>query len=504
MNVRRPRALLACTAVALAIGVTIAGCAITGLLDSGRVNTVGTVEFETPLAVPPLAESTVIDGVTHFALTAASSTTEFRPGESTPTNGYNGSYLGPTIVATRGEKVEVDLHNALDATTTLHWHGMHLPATMDGGPHQSIAAGTDSVQKWTIDQPAATLWYHPHPHGETEGQVASGLAGMVILRDDEEAALDLPRTYGVDDIPLIVQDARFNGDGSFNGSSKGFAGSFGDTILVNGTVGPYLDVTTEAVRLRLLNGSTARVYDFALADGRDFDQIASDGGLLAAPLATDHVQLSPGERAEIVVRLAPGETIVLRSNAPDLGMQAMLGDRNGGADRFDVLELRAASVLAPSAEVPTTLARFDRLRESDAAEHRTMTLDGFQINGQNMDLARIDDTVEVGTTEVWTVRNAMDLPHSFHVHDVQFQVLSIGGNPPSPELAGWKDTVYLRPNTDYVLIMQFADYTDRNSPYMYHCHLLWHEDQGMMGQFVVVKPGQSAGTIKGDNHDHNH
>jgi FtsP/CotA-like multicopper oxidase with cupredoxin domain len=327
---------------------------------------------------------------------------------------------------------------------------------------------------------------------------------MVILRDDEEAALDVPRTYGVDDIPLIVQDTRFNADGSFNRSSKGFAGSFGDTVLVNGTVGPYLDVTTEAVRLRLLNGSTARVYNFAFDDERDFDQIASDGGLLTTPLSTSHVQLSPGERAEIVVRLTPGESVVLRSDQPDLGIESTLAARNGGADRLDLLELRASSVLAPSAPVPATLATFDRLSESDAAEHRTMTLDGFEINGQNMDLTRIDETVEVDTTEVWTVRNAMGLPHSFHVHDVQFQVLSIGGKQPPAELAGWKDTVYLRPNTDYKLIMQFADYTDRDSPYMYHCHLLWHEDQGMMGQFVVVKPGQSAGTIKGDNHDHNH
>jgi suppressor of ftsI len=506
MKARRPRAAIAAASSVLVIALTVAGCSLigSGLLDGGHVSTVGKIDFVTPLAIPALAASTVENGVRHFDLTAENGSREFVADESTDTSGYNGSYLGPTIEATRGEQVEVTLHNELGEVTTLHWHGMHLPAAIDGGPHQPVVDGETMTAAWTIDQPAATLWYHPHPHGETADQVAHGLAGMFIVRDAEESALALPRTYGVDDIPVIVQDARFSESGNFFDGNRGFVGSLGDTLLVNGTVGPFLDVATEAVRLRLLNGSPARTYNFAFDDARLFDQVASDGGLLAAPFATDHVQLSPGERAEIVVRLVAGEAVVLRSTEPDFGGDDWASDRNGGTDAFDVLELRAASDLVPSPATPTSLAHFDRMTESEADEHRSMTLDGFDINGQSMTMDRIDDVVTVGDTEVWTVRNQMDLPHSFHVHDVQFQVLSVNGDQPPPELAGWKDTVLLRPRTDYALIMRFSDYTDPNTPYMYHCHLLWHEDQGMMGQFVVVKPGQSAGTIKGDNHDHHH
>jgi suppressor of ftsI len=507
---RRPRAAVVAASVAAVTATAVAGalggCGMLGPagFDAGRVSTVGEVDFVRPLAIPPLAESTVdAEGRRVFELTAAASETRFTPDEATPTWGYNGSYLGPTLVAREGERVVVDVHNALDAVTTLHWHGMHLPAEVDGGPHQPIEPGESRSPAWTVDQRAATLWYHPHPHGDTEGQVARGLAGMFIVQDDAEAALPLPRAYGVDDIPVMVQDTGFSDDGTLDRSSRGFVGALGDTLLVNGTIGPYLDVSTEAVRLRLLNASTARTYDFAFDDGRVFEQVASDGGLLAAAHVTDDVQLSPGERAEIVVRVAPGERTVLRSGPPDLGTEGGAGDRNGGADSFDVLELRPAASLAPSPALPDRLVEPEELAESDATVHRDLRFDGFVIDQDPMDLSRIDQVVEVGDTEIWTVRNGMALPHNLHVHDAQFRVLSIDGERPPAELAGRKDTLYLRPQTDYRLILRFDDYTDRNTPYMYHCHLLWHEDQGMMGQFVVVEPGQGAGTIRqGDDHDH--
>lgn len=509
LRFRRPRALAMTAAILVIAAASIAGCGVlggigAGGLDGGRVSTVGRVDFDTPLKIPPLADSAVdSEGVRVFDLTAAPSTSGLLPGVSTETWGYNGSHLGPTLVADRDERVRVDFHNELDATTTLHWHGMHLPAAMDGGPHQPVDPGDDWSPQWTIDQPAATLWYHPHAHGATSGQVARGLAGMFILRDAEEAKIQLPRDYGIDDIPVIVQDARFDDDGNLSDDNRGFVGSLGDTLLVNGTIGPYLEVSTEAVRLRLLNASTARSYDFTLADGREFDQVASDGGLLAEPFSTRSVPLSPGERAEIVVRLVAGESVVLRSGPPELGTSDDgAGARNGGADSFDVLELRASSALSSSGPVPGRLASFERMRADDATRELDISLDGFVIDQQPMDMSRIDQVVEVGSTEIWTVRNGMDLPHNFDVHDVQFQVLDIAGAPPPPHLAGWKDTVYLRPQTDYRLIMRFEDYTDATTPYMYHCHLLWHEDQGMMGQYVVVDPGQSAGTIEGESHDH--
>lgn len=500
IRLRRPRATLITASIigTLAAAVTLAGCGVLGgfvptLLDGGRIDTVGEVEFSNQLKVPPLAESTTdADGRRVFDLTAQPGTTEFVPGSPADTWGFNQDYLGPTLMMKDGEDVAVQVHNDLDEATTVHWHGMHLPAAMDGGPHQMVEPGDTWTPEWTVDQEAATLWYHPHPHGDTERHVRKGLAGMVIVTSEAERALPLPHEYGVDDFPLVVQDARFNSEGQLDDSTKGFVGSLGDTILVNGTTAPFLDVTTELVRLRVLNASAARVYDFGFSDGREFSMIGSDGGLLEAPLPVDAVQLSPGERAELVVAVESGESVVLRSTPPDLGISEGSAARNGGADSFDILELRAADTLTPSPPLPAELIPIDRWTEADADTERDFTLDGFVINQQSMSMERIDEVVTMGDTEIWNVRNGMAMPHNFHIHDVQFQVLSIDGAEPPAELAGWKDTIFLRPQVRYRLIMQFTDYADTKVPYMYHCHLLWHEDQGMMGQFVVVKPGDET------------
>jgi len=332
-------------------------------------------------------------------------------------------------------------------------------------------------------------------HEETEDHVEKGLAGMVILSDEKERGLALPREYGVDDIPVIVQDKRFDDDGQFTTGTRGFIGPIGDQVLVNGTLAPFLDVSTDVVRLRLLNASSARIYDFALDDAREFALIATDGGLLGKAVPKDAIRLSPGERAEIVVSLSPGEKVTLRSTPPDLGVPQPLSAPNAGEDTLDVLQLRAAEELRALGAVPIKLAEVTRMTGRDAAVTHSFTLDGTQINQRKMDIGRIDEVVEMGSTEIWSVHNNMSMPHSFHVHDVQFQVLTIDGREPPPELAGWKDTVYLEPNGVYRLIMTFTDYADRNHPYMYHCHLLAHEDDGMMGQFVVVRPGQTAGDI---------
>ena len=450
-------------------------------------DTVGEVDFSSPLAIPPLAESTLdADGRRVFELTARDGQHDFGSG-ATPTWGFDGDYLGPTLRARRGEQVAITVHNDLDETTSMHWHGMRLPAEMDGGPHQPITPGGTWSPTWTIDQPAATLWYHPHPHGQTEKHVYRGLAGMFIIDDDESAALDLPRDYGIDDIPLIVQDKRLDPAGRLTESRSFLSDSnlLGETIVVNGTTSPYLDVTTELVRLRLLNGSTARTYDFGFDDDRTFALIGTDGGLLGAPHPTERIMLSPGERAEIVVAMAPGEQTVMRSYPPDLGTGA-LGRFLGGDDSFDVLQLRAAADLASRSALPERLADITPLDPVEAAATRSFRLSGRTINGVRMDMNRIDAFVETGSIEVWEVSNADGAAHNFHIHDVQFQILSVDGRPPPPELAGWKDTVFLRPHTPIRLIARFSEHADSEVPYMFHCHLLAHEDGGMMGQFLVV------------------
>lgn len=245
----------------------------------------------------------------------ASSTSGSRGGVSdfghgqTPKWGANGAYLGPALRGARGEWVRVRVRNDLPEDSGLHWHGMHLPAEMDGGPHQPIAAGRTWEPHWEIDQTAATLCYHPHAHGDTSRHVDRGVAGMFILDDPAEGRLALPRIYGVDDIPLILQDKKFNDDGTLDEDPAMFqsAGQTGDTVVVNGTVRPYLDVTTEVLRLRVVNASNTRPYTLELDDGGSFDMIASDCGLLDAPISLTSLQLSVGERAEIVLTLNAGE-----------------------------------------------------------------------------------------------------------------------------------------------------------------------------------------------------
>ncbi|MQA61625.1 MAG: multicopper oxidase domain-containing protein [Actinophytocola sp.] len=235
---------------------------------------------------------------------------------------------------------------------------------------------------------------------------------------------------------------------------------------------------------------TARIYDFGLSDDRELTMIASDGGLLDKPHRTDRVRLSPGERAEVIVEMTPGEELTLRSFGPDLGASSSNTRDSGGDDQFDVLQLRAKEKLTPSPPLPDRLVTIPRLDPADAAQKRSFELRSRRINGEKMDLGRIDTVVTKDTTEVWQVRNDHGRAHNFHIHDVRFQVLTIDGAAPPPELRGWKDTIYLPPRVPIRLIMRFTGYADPATPYMYHCHLLRHEDEGMMGQFVVVEPGQ--------------
>lgn len=485
--------------LALALVAGVAFGAIVGVAFwRAKIDTVGKVDFDRPVAIPPLAESHVDDeGRRVFDLTMQRGSADLGREEETPTWGINGDYLGPTVRARRGEEVLMRVTNELGEDSTLHWHGMHLPARMDGGPHQMIADGDTWEPSWRIDQPTATLWYHPHPHGETAEHVYRGLAGMFLVDDARDVAL--PSEYGVDDIPVIVQDKKF--DGSELDESVGFfrsTGILGDHVLVNGTPGPYLDVTTQRVRLRILNASNARIYNFHFSDDRTFDVVGTDGGLLPEPVSLDHLEVSPAERVEIVVTMTPGETVVLRS-AP---LESMSNRFAGTEDSLDVMELRAAPELAPSPPVPESLAPAPDLADDEIAQTREFRLQGTSINGRDMDMSRIDVTAELDTTELWTVRNTDGSPHNFHVHDVQFQVKSYDGGDPPPYLRGWKDTVFLPPGEEVELLVRFTDYADPEFPYMYHCHLLLHEDRGMMGQFVVVEPGDEAGEVGGHAHHH--
>jgi FtsP/CotA-like multicopper oxidase with cupredoxin domain len=489
------RALIALTAVGLALVLLVVAVVAFLVVRVTRLDrsNVGQVELTHPLRIPPLLEGRDDGtGTKVFDLRMAAARTELLPGRLTDTWGLNGPYLGPTLRASRGDRVRIDLTNGTAEDTTVHWHGMHLPAAMDGGPHQSVAPGATWSPRWTIDQPAATLWYHPHPHGHTADQVQRGAAGMFLLDDGTAGALDLPDRYGVDDVPVIIQDRSFAADGSFTGTPFPFnSRQVGDQILVNGTWGPVFEATTTRVRLRLLNASGTRVYRLGFTDGRRFAVIGTDSGLLPAPVDLDRVELAPGERAEVVVDVRAGDDTVLRSVPGDLGNGFVEQRADGGDDTMDVLRLRGAASLDPSPPVPAALVPATPAVAPAGAPVRTFGFSGTTINGRPFAMGRVDTVATLDRDEVWAV-SATDGLHVFHLHDVRFRVLDIDGAPPPPVLAGWKDTIRLVPGRRFRLLVRFEDYADPAGAYMFHCHVLEHEDQGMMGQVVVVPPGVAA------------
>lgn len=452
--------------------------------------------FSERLYIPPLLENSgASTDRSPLSLAVQKGQHQFFPTALTDTLGYNGSFLGPTIRVRNKEKVRIHVQNSIDQITTVHWHGLHVPAQWDGGPHQVIEPGALWKPEITINQQAATLWYHPHAMGLTGEHVYRGLAGLFIIEDEISEELALPRNYGVDDIPLIIQDRRFYEDRSLayvRSMHDVMHGVLGNFLLVNGGLKPYAEMPRGVVRFRLLNGSNSSIYRFYFSDDQRFHVIASDGGFLTSPVGVQDLILSAGERVEILFdsgAYSPGDRLRL-----------MVDQFSGNT--YEAMELRISDKKAEQQELVSQLREQPRLEESSADRTRyfameTMSSGGrgmgmmggnrLAINGKKMDMKRIDVTIPLGSTEIWEVENSsatmMQLPHSMHLHDVQFNILDRNGKLPEPIEAGRKDTVLLWPNDKVRLIAQFLDYT---GVYMFHCHMLEHEDDGMMGQFEVV------------------
>jgi FtsP/CotA-like multicopper oxidase with cupredoxin domain len=465
--------------------------------------------MQNELIIPPLLEPQVVGGEKVFELSANEDETSFLEGKSTNTTGYNGTYLGPTLRAHKGDHVRIVLTNNLSQPVTAHWHGMHLPAMMDGGPHQEIVPGGIWEPHWTIENEAATLWYHPHVLEQTGEQVYSGLAGLFIIDDENSDSLNLPKEYSVDDLPLIVQDREFREDDQFVYAPErkdefGHTGMLGNIILVNGTYAPFVDVPAKQIRLRILNASNARRYNFGFEDGRTFYQIATDGGFLPSPVPRTRMILAPGERAEVIIDLT-GETkpitlisdAVYEENEVLRFVKALLKLERDENQVFKIIELRPQ----PTTEVPETLPQLlnsiERIPSTSAVRTRRFILDprNRSINGEVMDHHYVNEVVRSGDVEIWEIINLSGTFHPFHIHGVQFQILDRGGKPPADYELGWKDTVLVS-NAEIVhVIMRFPEFSDANTPYMYHCHILEHEDMGMMGQFIVTDGKISGGKI---------
>ena len=494
-----------------ALGGAIAVSGILGSTFSGFGR--GAPLHINPLKIPAQEHGKREGNSTIYDLNIQNGTSEFVDQIRTATRGINGSYLGPTLRFKDGDNVKINVKNSIGETTTLHWHGLHLPASQDGGPHQPIKNGATWSPEFQVKQKAASFWYHSHQLHKTAPHVWQGLAGMIIVEDAETEALDLPREYSVDDIPLVLQDRRFNNDGEMYydpSRHDTMSGLVGNIPFSNGTISAFVEAKSTLLRLRILNGSNASTYNLGFSDNRSFQQIGTDGGFLETPAKTDNIILSPGERAEIVVDVSGGKNFVLqsRSNGSNQGIgmgmgmmrQGMSRMMNGGnSGHFNFLEIRPAESLKSSSIVPAKLSEIDWLNPTNAVKTRRFVLEmtmgpmmvlGFgnshTINDKAMEINRIDEIVNRGDIEIWEIGNTSPLPHPFHIHDVQFQILDRNGRRPHPGERGLKDTVLVYPDEMVRVIAKFTDYADPDHPYMYHCHILEHEDAGMMGQFTVV------------------
>jgi|GEM_PF-105615 len=487
----------------------------------------------------------------------------------TTTLGYNGALMwGPTLIMNQGDTVQLNVANHLDqssstllrsTTTTVHWHGFHIPAIMDGGPRQVIAAGTTWSPTFTVKNSAATYWYHPHLHMATQEQLTLGAGGFIIVRDPVEAALNLPRTYGVDDIPLAVTTRRLlSGNNEFSAnqyvqsdSSTSSTDNYGDYVLVNGTMNPQVSLPQQYVRLHILSADIQRGYRIGFSDNRNFFVIGNDQGLLNAPQLVSQVTMMIGERVEILVNLgsdAIGSSIDLMAY-DNLGTAGALsgslggfggsesnsrapngnsGPENGGLlcnSNFNVLHINVAAPTANAVNsVPATLANNTYWTDGQQTNTRVINIangnggtPGFTFDGIAYSPTFNNYTIPLNAIEEWRIDGGQVFGHSLHIHDIKFKIVArgttntaagngvitgntnqifdtvnnnggvlIGSKACANYESGWKDTVYVPRGETVWVIAQYNDFASPNNPYMVHCHMLNHEDGGLMGQFLVT------------------
>lgn len=462
-------------------------------------------------ALPILPMTDFISGINNripLALKPASH--DFGTGTASETFGINNAYLGPVLRVKQGQTLPFDVTNGIGATSTLHWHGLHIPGDVDGGPHQEIEAGETWSPDVPIVQHASMNWFHSHMHGRTAQQTYKGLAGVMLIEDDASLSADLPKTYGVDDFTLVLQDKSFDAAGkmAYSLTAEVFEDGFiGDTLTINGAIAPLgQTVPTGLVRLRLLNACNAQFLTISLATG-PVTVIASDGGFLPSPVETESILMSPGERYEILVDMRTIDQNSLLVGFEDgEGILGWIGGMFGRDPRpINALTLNRTTAKGFSASMPKTLATLAPPDASKATNTRSFALTmgdpadlailaadwgnfcgggSMSINGQPMNMDRIDERVRKGDTEIWRI-TVDDMLHPFHIHGCSFRILSQNGTPPPAYAQGWKDMVHVQGGWSEVLV-KFDYPAPEHAPYMYHCHILEHEDCGMMGQFTVT------------------
>ncbi|ELD6607989.1 multicopper oxidase CueO [Citrobacter freundii] len=505
----------------------------------------------------PIPELLTADASNRIQLIVQAGQSNFA-GKTATTWGYNGNLLGPAVKLNKGQSVNVDIHNQLAEETTLHWHGLEIPGEVDGGPQGIIPAGGKRSVTFTPDQRAATCWFHTHQHGKTGHQVAMGLAGLVLIEDEEIRKLMLPKQWGIDDVPVIIQDKQFSADGQVDYQldiMTAAVGWFGDTLLTNGAIYPQHAAPRGWLRLRLLNGCNARSLNIAASDNRPLYVIASDGGLLAEPVKVTELPMLMGERFEVLVDVSDGKAFDLVTlPVSQMGMAIAPFDKPHPVMRVQPLLITASGTLPdtltsmpslPSLEGLTVrklqlsmdpmldmmgmqmlmkkfggqaMAGMDHGKmmghmNNDNMDHGNMNHGNMnhgemgnmqhgnmgnmkhggsfdfhnanRINGQAFDMNKPMFAAAKGQHERWVISGQGDMMlHPFHIHGTQFRILSENGKAPAAHRAGWKDTVRVEGGVSEVLV-KFDHDAPKEHAYMAHCHLLEHEDTGMMLGFTV-------------------
>lgn len=446
--------------------------------------------FSLPLRIPPvLAPATSTSTADYYDLQIREAYAEIIPGQQTRIIGFNGMTPGPTIRARAGRQTVMSHFNGLPPTTlwntpgncTIHLHGGHIPASEDGYPTDYIRPGTTRSYTYPNNQLPTTLWYHDHCMDFTGPHVWYGMAGLYLLSDDYEDSLGLPN--GAYEVPLVLQDRNFDTSGQLVYTRNRMQGETGNTMLVNGTIQPYFNVATRRYRFRVLNGSNARFYRLALSNGASFRVLGMEGGLLPAPVTVTSLTLAPAERADIVIdfgSLAVGTKVELRNT--------LVSSTNSV---YKVMSFNVNRQETDPSKVPATLRPITKLNPAQAVITRDFNISMMMgmgnpmwvINGLGFDANRIDAFPKLGTTEIWRFTNRSGMAHPIHMHDVQFQILDINGVAPAATHAGWKDVVIVPAMGSARIVAKFEDYTGL---YMFHCHMLEHEDYMAMAQFKVV------------------
>ncbi len=495
------------TAFALAGGNAFQSCM--NPMNSGNMTEV-TIGGETGL---PFRQPSVWNG----SGISASTTTLDVQGAPVQAWAMGSSVLAPTIRVPKGAAFSVQLQNQLAMETNIHWHGLTVPSTMDGHPKDVVKTGGTFTYAFPVFDRAGTYWYHPHPHKNTARQTYMGMAGLFIVDDPAEASLNLPS--GEFDVPLVLQDKRFQQVKRFvyaPSMADVMTGYLGDTMFVNGAPVPYLDVENGLYRFRVLNAATARVMKLGFENGMVFHVIGTDGGLIDAPQQVTSVMLSPGERVEILVNFASialGGSALFQTQeftlpaapASQSGMNGMTMSAYKQGMAMPIMRFNVKRQTTRQTTIPQALTPIERISAAQATKTRTFTLNmemvsleggatphggtnggemmRHTINGKLFAMERIDEKITFGTTEIWEFQNKGDEPHPMHVHGTQFQVLSRSGGALAPVDMGWKDTVLVNPNESARVILRFDKY---RGIYLVHCHNLEHEDDGMMQNFEVV------------------